>query len=92
LTSGLRGVDRTIGLVPVPGIWQRGRLRSYALRNSTHLFAEVCMGYGLWDILFEESVALQNPRTTSACGYEGARPFVGPHCLARRSNSIGFYL
>jgi len=48
------------------------------------MFAEVCIGYGLWETLFEEPVALPNPRTIGACGYEGARPFVGPHGLARR--------
>jgi len=50
------------------------------------------MGYRLWETPFEEPVALPNPRTDGACGYEGARPFVGPHGLARRSNSIDFYL
>ena len=93
-TIDLRCVVCTIGLVPVlvPGIWQRGRLRAYALRSSNRLFDELCMGYVLWETLFEEPMALHNPHTTGACGYVGARPFVGPHCLARCSNSIFFYL
>ena len=89
---GPRGVDRTAGLVIGLGIWPREMLGAYALRSSNHMFAGVCMGYGLWVTMYEEPVAFRNLRTTGEGGCEGARVFVGLHNQTRRSNSIGFYL
>ena len=92
MTIGLRGVDRTIGLVVSRGMWLKGRLGAYALRSSIHLFSVEYMGCGQWEIYFGELVAMWSCHTTSASGCGGAMMCVVPAFRARRSSNIGYYL